>query len=70
MTNALLGNIYQDWIWVNNSLMFNRSTKNDNKTILKLIDLILNYKVNLFWKDIYVVKILLLSKNKIIIVEK
>ena len=32
---------------------------------LKKIELKLNYKVNLFWKDIYVVRILLLSNNKI-----
>jgi len=54
LKNLLFGFIYKDWIRVNNSLMFNRSKKMITKPFKK-IDLKSNFKVNLFWKDIYVV---------------
>ena len=54
LKNPLLVLIYKDWFRVNNTLMFNRSKKMTTKPFKK-IDLKSNFKVNLFWKDIYVV---------------
>ena len=69
LKNPLLVLIYKDWFRVNNTLMFNRSKKMTTKQFKK-IDLKSNFKVNLFWKDIYVVNNFTSIKNKIIILEK